>query len=237
MAHRSLTSRPLLLEYAPLFKWVDEDTNAYIHEYKIYQWDLYAIGYKYAADLAIEHGLKKHSLDVIKYHENYRTVDVLVWPAIYLYRQYLELRLKSIMIRGSMLELYEEGKYANEEYMEFESGHNLYNLWNDCRTLLENFYSDPDTEDLEELKTMDKYIEEFSKFDENSYKTRYPASKPAKNKESKPYNYEKRQFSLDNLKSVMDNIYSYLEDQNSSLDGAVDYERECLEEFLSLGTI
>jgi len=108
MAHRSLASRPLLLEYAPLFKWVDKDTNVYIHKYKVYQWDLYAIGYKYAADLAIEQGIQEHRLDFIKYHNSYHTVDVLVWPAIYLYRQYLELRLKSIMIRGGMLKLCED---------------------------------------------------------------------------------------------------------------------------------
>lgn len=233
MAHRSLASRPLLLEYAPLFKWVDKDTNVYIHKYKVYQWDLYAIGYKYAADLAIEQGIQEHRLDFIKYHNSYHTVDVLVWPAIYLYRQYLELRLKSIMIRAGMLKLCEDGEYPSEDFMEFNATHKIDELWKDCKTLLKKFYSEPDAEDLEELKTMDKYIDEFSKFDENSFKTRYPASKPTSKKEGKPWEYEKVQFSLINLKLVMDNIYSYLEDQNNSLDSAVDYEKECLRESFS----
>lgn len=233
MAHKSLTSRPLLLNYAPLFKWADKDTNVYIHKYEIYQWDLYAIGYKYAADLAIEQGVQEHRLDFIKYHNIYHTVDVLVWPAIYLYRQYLELRLKSIMIRGGMLKLCENGEYPNEDFMKFNPTHNIDELWKDCKTLLKNFYSEPDAVDLEELETMDKYIDEFSKFDKNSFKTRYPASKPTNKKEGKPWEYEKHQFSLMNLKLVMDNIYSYLEDQNISLDSAVDYEKECLREWRS----
>jgi len=230
MAIRSIESRPLLLEYSPLFKWINKDTNVYIHKYRIYQWDLFAIGYKYAADLAIEQGIKEHRLNFIKYHENYRTVDVLVWPAIFLYRQYLELRLRSIRIRGNMLKLLEEGEYPNEESMQYTSGHRLDILWKDCRKLLKDFYSELDANDLKELKTMDKYIDEFSKLDKNSDMFRYPASKPTSKKDSTPWNYEKGQFSLTNLKSVMENIYSYLEDHNMSLDAAVDYEKECLRE-------
>lgn len=235
MVHSSLSSpRTLLLEYGPLFKFVDKGNNACIHKYQIYQWDIYAIGYKYAADLAIEQGIKGHSLNFSKYHDLYRKVDVLALPVIYLYRHYLELRLKSMIIRGNMLKLCEDDEYPDEEYMKFDPTHKLDKLWEDCRILLENIYPELDKEDLTELETMDKYIEEFSKFDENSFISRYPASKPTNKKESNPWNYEKHKFSLSNLKVVMDNIFSYLEDQNNSLGGAVDYEKECLEELFSL---
>lgn len=227
MVTQQLFPRPLLLEYKPLFKWEDKDVNVYIHKYKIYQWDLYAIDYKYAADLAIDQGTKKHSLD-IKYHNFYHTVDVIVWPAIFLYRQYLELRLKAIMIRGNMLKLCEECTYPDEEYMKFNATHEISKLWTDCRAIIEQ--QELDSDDLIELRMMDKYIDEFSKFDENSFKSRYPANKPTSKKDSKPWEFEKQQFSLSNLKKVMDSIYSYLEDKNSNLDGAIEYEKECIRE-------
>jgi len=225
--------RSLLTEYKPLFKWIDGDANVYIHKYKIYQWDLYAIGYKYGADLAIQQGIKEHKLDFEKYHSFYHTVDVLVWPAIFLYRQYLEVRLKALIIRGNMLRLCEEDEYPDEEFMQFNPTHKIDKLWKECRELLKKFNSEMDGEDLKELEIMDKYIEEFSKFDENSFVSRYPASKPSKDKDSEPWDYYMHQFSLNNLRLVMENIYSYLEDQNNSLDAAVEWEKECIREIPS----
>lgn len=228
MVTRPLFSRPLLLKHEPLFKWEDKDDNVLIHKYEIYQWDLYAIGYKYAADLAVDQAAKEHSIDFAKYHNIYRTVDVLVWPAIFLYRQYLELRLKAIIIRGTMLKSCEEGKFPDERDMDLKTIHTFRDFWPSCKSVIKNLHPDADQEDLKELETMEKYIYEFSKLDEGSYTFRYPV-----NKKKRPWDYEKYQFSLNNLKAIMDKIYSYLEDQNNSLDGAIDFEKECLREAYS----
>jgi hypothetical protein len=211
------TSRPLLLDHEPLFKWEDPyNYNAYIHEYDIYQWDLYAIGYKYSGDLIIDSGLDQYHLDINKYFNMYRTVDVLVWPAIFLYRQYLELRLKAIIIRGNMLQSHVDCVYPPI--------HEIDKVWKDCRPIIEslNTNSQSNPSALAELEVMDKYIEEFSNLDENSFTFRYPVNK----KDKKPWKYRLKQLSLKNLRDIMDKIFSYLEEQNRSLDGAIEYENE-----------
>jgi hypothetical protein len=52
-------------------------------------WDLYSIGYKMAADVLIEN--------------SGRYPDFLIYPIVFLYRQYIELRLKQIIIQGNSI--------------------------------------------------------------------------------------------------------------------------------------
>ena len=61
-----------------------------------YQWDLYAVSYKYAADLIINkgldaffNGLDTWHVDLKDYYILADKVDVAVLPVIFLYRQYL----------------------------------------------------------------------------------------------------------------------------------------------------
>lgn len=210
-----------------LFKWVKSEAPniALIHTYKIFQWDLYAIGYKYAADIAVENGLRDMNLHDEKYHCGFFTSDVLVWPVIFLYRQYLELRLKSIIIRGNMLKTAEnEYKIPDEMQMEFPATHDIEILWMKCKSILEKYL-----DDLTELYVMDKHIHEYSKLDDKSFKFRYPVAK----KENMPWNFDKRQISLNNLSKVMNDIYDFLEEINSNFDCELQYEEECLIEWLS----
>lgn len=77
--------------------------------------DSYAFGYKVAADLlaeALVHGVP---------HK-----EQVIFPVVFLYRQYIELRLKTIILNASSF----LGKCANIK------GHNLESLWNRCRELM-----------------------------------------------------------------------------------------------------
>src|SRR4030042_2814002 len=56
-------------------------------------WSIYAIGYKDAADILVSH-----------IEEKRRYQDTLVYPIVFLYRQYLELALKDIIRKGQRLQ-------------------------------------------------------------------------------------------------------------------------------------
>jgi hypothetical protein len=71
-----------------LFKSDADWINNACLNFKEDQLNLYAIGYKRAAELLLEH-VKNSGRDQ----------DTLVYPIIFLYRHYLELRLKSNCVR------------------------------------------------------------------------------------------------------------------------------------------
>lgn len=119
----------------------------------------YCIGYKNAADALIE--------DAISSKDNFK-LDTFVFPALFLYRQYIELTLKGLIISLSELE-------KEEKIKKFESyNHDLIKLWEDfvkiCSDLL-NDKSDP------VQSVIEKYIHEFSKIDKRSFAFRYPFTK------------------------------------------------------------
>ena len=79
------------------------------------------MGYKRAGDLVAEHArtqLGQHTL---------------VYPAVFLYRHYIELRLKEIVQGGNWL----VGKPP-----EFPKHHNINDLWRKCRDNLEKVDED-----------------------------------------------------------------------------------------------
>ena len=71
--------------------------------------DLYASGYKDAGDKLVEYVLAKAT-----------DQDILIYPIVFLYRQYIELRLKEIIKHGRIL--LEEGN-------DFPKHHKIWDLW------------------------------------------------------------------------------------------------------------
>lgn len=91
---------------------------------------LYADAYKYAGDLLVQCN-----------KENHKIKDLLIYPIVFLYRQYIELRLKEIIRDGNqLLDIPEE----------FPKHHRIDELWKQCRRILEEVW-DP-SEDLEAVE-------------------------------------------------------------------------------------
>jgi hypothetical protein len=113
---------------------------------------LYIAGYKRAAELLIEHVLNDKA-----------GFDTLIYPILFLYRQCLELQLKSLIKNGSCL--LDSPKAA-------PTTHNLTNLWGDCKKILEKIFDGND--DQRSLKEIGKIIIQLSKIDPSAQAFRYP---------------------------------------------------------------
>ncbi|HUU17525.1 MAG TPA: hypothetical protein VMW72_10270 [Sedimentisphaerales bacterium] len=116
-------------------------------------WYVYIEGYKRAAKVLVEQ-VKKNRSDL----------DVLVYPIVFLYRQYMELLLKSIISNGRKL-LDQSG--------EFPKHHRLDKLWVEARRILEEVYKGDPREELDEIQD---YINQFCGKDPIGSAFRYPTN-------------------------------------------------------------
>ena len=175
-----------------LFNKVDGDwwNNACLN-YSHDDWTLYADAYKYAGDLLVECN-----------KENHKIKDLLIYPIVFLYRQYIELRLKCIIRDGNqLLDIPEE----------FPKHHRIDELWKQCRRILEE-PGDPS----EDLEAVEECILQFSEQDPTSMAFRYPTDK-----NGNPSLPGLRIVNLRNLADVITRI-------GSLLDSASDGISECL---------
>lgn len=118
------------------------------------RWSLYAIGYKEAADVLVEHT-----------EVNKQKQDFLVYPILFLYRQYLELAIKDLITQANGL-LNQSDK--------FPPHHKISELWQICDSLLERLSPGNATAHRQEVSRL---LLEFSEVDPLSMAFRYPEDK------------------------------------------------------------
>ena len=117
-------------------------------------WAVYASGYKEAADIVVREFCDKC----------YRQ-DALLYPAVFLYRQYLELALKDLIRQAR--------DYLDMDD-EFPKVHQLDDLWRICRALTEQIAGGSDADLMEQIGRL---IGEFCTVDPLSQAFRYPEDK------------------------------------------------------------
>ncbi len=117
-------------------------------------WFTYARGYKDAADILVAH-----------IEEKQRNQDTLVYPIVFLYRQYLELMLKNLIRNGRRLQ------DINEPFPQI---HKIDALWQICSQMLHEISPD---DSVEEIRQIGRLISEFCKVDPTSMAFRYPEDK------------------------------------------------------------
>lgn len=122
--------------------------------------ELYVVGYKAAADSLVERIIKTGQ------HQ-----DSLVFPICYLYRQYIELRLKEII---------QSGRRLLDEPGDFPQHHNISHLWDTAVSILKKV-SDGKLEPPAFLLLPSHVVTEFSKIDPVSFAFRYPSDKKGAN--------------------------------------------------------
>lgn len=154
-------------------------------------WDVYATGYKRAADVLVEH-----------VNDTQSNQDILVYPVVFLYRQYLELRLKkSIIMDGNQLLDLSSAKPL--------SHHRINELWKDCRSIPEGPITD--------LDNVGECIAQLSAKDTSSFVFRYPLSK-----DGKPSITDLRLINLRNLSEVLARTASLFDSCGMALSGYLD---------------
>ena len=123
---------------------------------------LYIEGYKKAADKLIQE-VKKESI----------YLDILVYPILFLYRQYIELQLKHLIQESKTLL---EKKKGNSSL----THHNLLDLWNSVNSHMRDIIEEYNYNEIkeyitkEDIKKINEIIREFDKIDPNSFSFRYP---------------------------------------------------------------
>jgi hypothetical protein len=116
-------------------------------------WHRYSTGYVAAGRVILEH-LREHP----------RERDSLAFPILFLFRHYLELRLKEVAIRAGILLDAEEPIVKR---------HNLSFLWTTTRPLIEKAYPDDERSILDRAEAA---IAKINDLDPDSMRFRYPVT-------------------------------------------------------------
>ncbi|MBI4297716.1 MAG: hypothetical protein HY676_04215 [Chloroflexi bacterium] len=183
----------------------DWHLNACLH---LGDWDTYAEGYKRAGDILVQ-----YVVDTTSYQ------DLLVYPIVFLYRQYLELRMKGLTIVGS---------YLLDQEVEFSRTHDLTSLWGKVRQILEAVFP---RDKQENLDLLGKRLAEFNQIDNISDAFRYPSDK--KGKPSLPKDMDI--INLGHLRDVILGISHVLDGASTGIDAKLDWKAEYLSEMHGYG--
>ena len=173
-------------EFAPLFTSADDWQFNSCLNVSNDPLEIYTIGYKEAADRLANTIFEERQLQ-----------DALIYPICFLYRQYIELRLKEIIRSGRTL--IEEGKG-------FPQHHKISILYQTAKEIIKKVFSD-DSEPPD-LSFVDHIISEYSQIDPESFSFRYPYDKSGRNLLQGTTHINVRHLS-ENIKSfgeVIDNI-------------------------------
>jgi len=195
------TPTEALLFYSDTDVW----HNAYLNKFHI-PWSLYATGYRKAAELLVEHC---HALSYGRSNPFYEK-NTLVYPIVFLYRQYVELTLKMII---------QEGNKVVTNPQPLPKTHSLATLWPVCRHVIQERRLPISTKDL---SSIEDYIKQFSMFDPTSEAFRYPIT--TQEAPSLPPTLES--ISLRGLTDAMRKFAELLESVSTLLGADVDLELE-----------
>jgi len=154
-------------------------------------WDVYADGYKEAADRLVGTAM-----------ENRWLLDALIYPIVFLYRHWIELRLKEIISQGGVL---------IQEHHEAPMKHGLTELWDEARAVVMKIWPNAD---YTELSLVTAAIQEFNGVDPLSITFRY--GRDRKGRLTLPGDIT--HINVRNLKEQMDKLALYLDGAAFGID-------------------
>lgn len=159
-------------------------------------WSLYGMAYREAADIL-----------VAQINDGSRSQDLLVYPIMFLYRQYLELTIKSLIKSAwRLLDKPEDNKLDS---------HDLIRYWSKCNALLEEVSPGASTK---EKAYIHKLLKEFCKHDPMSYAFRYPESNLDKQGARTPTLPDLNKINLRNVKDVIANMAGLFNGAEAQID-------------------
>jgi hypothetical protein len=159
----------------------------------------YVSGYKEAAHRLVQSLI-----------EDDRHIDLVIFPMVFLYRQYLELRFKQLLREGNRL---------LDRTFHLPKHHRLDNLWYDCKSLLKQI--EPSITDRE-VAGLEACIIEFSTIDPISMAFRYHVD--THDNPSLPPDL--KYINIHNLAQVMAKIDSFLDAAYMTISVSLDQKQE-----------
>ena len=124
------------------------------------QWETYVAAYRMAAERLVE-----------QTRDGTMSINWLVFPIVFLYRHFLELRLKSLIWDADALD--------KKPVRRLDKTHSLVELWAICRLAIEKWSDNPPTSDLDAVGDT---LTQFQDMDPRSQAARYTkdtAGKPS----------------------------------------------------------
>ena len=122
-----------------------------------YGWEYHIVGYRRAADILVEHILRGDA-----------SREYFVYPVVFLYRQYLELRMKRIIVEGQAL-------FGEEPA--FPATPTLEPLWGQCSEVIRRVW--PQNHGSGDRAAIASIIRQLDVADQDAMVFRYPAGNPA----------------------------------------------------------
>lgn len=171
------------------------------------QFFMYIEGYKSAGDSLIDSAILSKDVSIL---------DTFVYPALFLYRQFLELQLKEVFL------LYAEDSENKKEKFIKKAGHNLQKMWLKIKPLVASCAHGDDEHLL--LNQIEEMINEYSQFDKSSFAFRYPIHKDL----TKVF-VEDDRIDLEVVRNCMNEIYTFFFGVTSMLGERQEQERDMRE--------
>lgn len=181
-----------------LFQSADDWWNNACLHFGTDGWLTYALGYKEGGDRL-----------VTQIVDEQRHQDLLVYPIVFLYRQYLELAIKGLIRQSQRL---------LDEPVQLPQNHQIDQLWDQCSNLLQQV-SPGDS--VEEQKQIGRLIREFRTVDPWATAFRYPVDK-----KGTPSLQGLRHINLRNVRDTIAKISMILDGACAQLDhyaSCIDY--------------
>jgi hypothetical protein len=164
----------------------------------------YVLGYKEAGDRLVRSLM-----------EDSRHLDLVVFPTVFLYRQYLELSLKQLLREGSRL--------LDKPFV-LPKHHQLGTLWFECKSLLKQI--EPQVTD-QEVAGLEACIIEFSTIDPLSMTFRYHVD----TRDNPTLPPDLKYINIRNLAQIMAKIHSFLDAAYMTISVSIDQKQEMEEAF------
>ena len=163
-------------------------------------WNAYATSYKDAADALVE-----------RVAANRHQLDTLVYPMAFLYRHYIELRLKEVILEGTKL----LGTTLPPKWPRI---HSIGCLWGHCRKRLQQIWP---TGPQCDLVAVEDCIHQFAAVDPMSQTFRYP-----EDTNGNPHLTQFTQLNVRNLGEVVARIAGLLDGVSSGISAYIEQKEE-----------
>ena len=169
----------------------DNDEKVLFSNFLVGNWSFFADGYKLAADMLVDQV------------EGNPPEDCLIAPILFLYRHWVELKLKELILS---LKVFSVAEITRPNH------HHLYDLWSIVKSNLPCLRDSRN----QDFILLDARIKELDGLDPDGYRFRYPVNKRSEITELP------ESLGIKNLKDTMDKICNAF----GLIDGGIDYETE-----------